>query len=275
MMGIPIRTISVLLLIVMMIATGFSGGQSDGGVRDGEPLHLWFRRSPSQNITTLSFYEPVVSDDDRMDIRYRHAIGPKDTPGLELITFFPTHPDSNFLQFEFNGTLTGNYSLILSAAGPITSLDTVYKLRVTIDLDIERDGEYDKQISFLITGTANSSSDKHTGNISVPDDLLKKFDGRRGGRIRVTMSREDDLDTYVILYCGYLGKQSFINLPYSRYTYVPPGEVDNSIPTIWIIGFGSVFIILVVFIAVFLSRKHEKDEPAEEVEPRRSRRRNR
>jgi hypothetical protein len=255
--------IALISIISVSIVPSGADPQSTGGVREGEPLHLWFKRSPTQNLTTLSFYEQEISKDIREDPRYRHMIG----PGGSMVVYFPTHPDSNFLQFEYNETLRGNYTFTLLPMVSTNPGSTEFSLKVIIDFDTQRDGKYDKQISFKITGMADSNRREYTGNITVDPELIQKFDGKKGGRIRITIQREDDLDTNVLLYCGYLGDISYLNLPFSKYVYIPPERNDDENTKYLFLSVISVaFIVIIVILVVYMKREQEKNKKRKEAE---------
>jgi hypothetical protein len=253
-----------LIVILLTISLVSVSGQSDSGVSDGEPLHLWFKRSPAQALTTLSFYEPQMDEEMTSDPRFRHVLTPKGDNNSSMVAFFPTHPDNNFLQFEYNSTITGFYNFTISAVLPRDVTDIDFRIRVTMEFAQTRGEEFDDNISFQIEGKADSDRRSYSGEIQIDSDMIEKFDGRKGGRIRVTVERVDDIDTDVLIYCGYRGLFSSLTLPFSKYTYTPDenGEEGFDWTTFLIIVFGSLVIIILVFLAfgIIGGKKEEKKE---------------
>jgi len=258
--GIP--AIIVLLIIMTAIVPGGATSEEIGGVPVGEPLHLWFKRSPTQDMTTLVFYPPKDNDTVRSDPRFRHVFGPRWNETSSYTLFFPTARESNFLQFEYNGTLKGNYTFFLSAVTPKNASGIEFRLKITIDMDIrnEQDGRYDESFTFTVEGLADSERRVYTGEIDIPAETITRFDGEKGGRLRVTLERDDDIDTDVILYCGYAGLFSSFNLPFSKYRYEPSGnDGEGEFPVMWVLILGSLFILVVVFVVDFLNGRGEKE----------------
>lgn len=261
-----------ILFLTFVFITAFviilpSGNSQTNVVEEGEPLHLWLKRSPTQDLTTLHFYKPLDNEDVRGDARFRHTLGPKGEENDKLVMFFPTDQKSNFLQFEYNETLTGNYSFTISA---ISMLSERFSLGVELAFDKDRDGKYDESFTFTISGNTSRGIERYKGNINIPSDLIKKFDGKNGGRIRMTISRNDNLDINVLIYCGYRGEFSSLWLPYSKYTYVPQNEEDGPDYTLYVIlGIMAVTVFVLVIIFGFRS----KDGGKEKTPPQSGRRR--
>lgn len=270
---------TILMMVAMLFIAGsmslFLEGTEGQWIQDGEPLNLWFKRSPAQDSTTLVFHEPSLTEDQLDDPKFRHSLGPRGGNTSKMVLFFPTDKNSNFLQFEYNDTLEGNFSITLSAILPQNASTIQFQIKINIEMDLDRDGDYDEEISFDVTGDADSTRRTYEGEIPKDQGIPERFDGQRGGRIRITIERKDLLDTNVLIYCGYKGFQSSFNLPFSKYTYVAPEPEDNEIPVSWIIGIGSAFIILVVFIVVILMRKQEEEPEPEEPKKRKGSKRRR
>ncbi len=271
-----IRSTAVLLLL-LIVSSVMVSAQSDSGVRDGEPLHLWFKRSPAQALTTLSFYEPQMDEEMISDPRFRHVLKPKEEQNSTLLAFFPTHPENNFLQFEYNSTITAVYNFTISAVLPRDVTDIDFRIRVTIEFAQTRGEEYDQNVSFEIEGKADSDRRSYTGEIEIDSEMIERFDGRKGGRIRLTVERVDDIDTDVLIYCGYRGWFSSFTLPFSKYTYTPDenGEEGFDWTTFLIIIFGSLVIIILVFLAFGIiggKKEEKKEEPLLSDRGRRRRR---
>jgi hypothetical protein len=262
-----------LLVIVNLIIIGsmLVSGQSSSGVQEGEPLHLWLKRSTAQDLTTLSFYEPQIEDD--TDPKFRQTIGERGEDNDELVLYFPTHPDNNFLQFEYNESIEGRYNFTISAVQPLNATDTVFKLKITIYLSIERGDEPDAEVSFQIEGEADSQRRTYQDSIPIGKELVERFDEEKGGRLKIVIEREDNLDTDVLLYCGYRGGHSFLELPFSKYTHAPSEDEENGFDwtTLVIIIFGSLVIIILVFLA-FGILGGKKEEEIEDLPVRRRRR---
>jgi hypothetical protein len=286
------RRISIMILTFLLFqitAASITTGQTSTGVQDGEPLHLWLKRSPSQDLTTLSFYQPTVNDEMAADPKNRLAIGPNGQGDSMEVVYFPTHPENNFLQFEYNSTLTGSYNFTISAVLPQNATDIEFRLKVTIAFaEIRgekvtiafaeiRGDDYDIETSFIIKGQADSNRRTYTGVIEIESDLIERFDHEKGGRMKLTMERVDYIDTDVLLYCGYGNEFCSLNLPYSKYTYVPAGDDGEGFDwtvLIVVIG-GSIVIIILVFLAFGIiggNKKTEEDKSNVNPRSRRGRR---
>lgn len=262
-----LKTIPILLVSMIMIVP--SSGQTSV-VQDGEPLHLWLKRSPTQDMTTLHFYKPLDNEQVRTDARFRHNLGPKGTENDELVMFFPTDQQSNFLQFEHNDTLTGNYSFMISA---LSLRGTKFELKIDLSFDQDRDGDYDKVFSFTIKENTSLDTTRFEGDIDIPANLIEKFDGKKGGRVRMTISREDDLDINVLIYCGFQGEFSYIWLPFSKYTYVPPNNEDQPNYTLYVvlgIAAAAVFVLVIV-----LASRAKQEESVDDIPSQRRSKRKR
>ncbi|MGA1820863.1 MAG: hypothetical protein ACMUHU_07645, partial [Thermoplasmatota archaeon] len=220
------RELTALVPIVIMIGLMFAVPveAQAGAVPVGEPLHLYLRRQPAQDMTFLYFHPPddTYNNKAKDDLTYRETLLAKGTGNDTMTMYFPQDPASNFLQFEPNVTLEFTYNFVISAVRPTNPSDTTYVLKVLIEIDEDRDKDYDREISFEITGTANSERGYKNGTVSGNTGDLKAFDGKKGGRLRVTFSREDDLDSSLTFYCGYQGYHSYFQLPYSKFQYYPP-----------------------------------------------------
>ncbi len=253
--------ISMVMAFSFLSVTMISG-QTSSGVQEGEPLHLWLKRSPAQDLTTLSFYPVQIDDTVSSDPKFRHALGSKGQETSKLTAYFPTHPDSNFLQFEYNSTLAGEYNFTISAVLPKNASDIEFRLKVTLEFAQERGSDLDVEFSFIIVGQADSNRRTYTGDIEIDKDLLERFDGEKGGRMKLMIERVDNLDTDVLLYLGYGESTCSFDLPYSKYKYVPGEEEEDGFDwtIVVIIIFGSLVIIILVFLAFgLIGGKKEKD----------------
>ncbi len=255
-----------MVLAFSFLSVSVISGQTSSGVQVGEPLHLWLKRSPAQDLTTLSFYPIQVDDTVSSDPKFRHSLGPKGQENSKLTAYFPTHPDSNFLQFEYNSTLVGAYNFTISAILPNNASDIEFRLKVTLAFAQVRGSDLDVEYSFVILGQADSNRKTYTGDIEIDKDRLDRFDGEKGGRMKLTIERVDNIDTDVLLYLGYGGRTCSMDLPYSKYRYEPIKEEEDGFDwtILIIILFGSLVIIILVFMAFgLIGGKKEKDDTDE------------
>ena len=98
-----------LAIIFLFCITPFIAGSTaqSGAVQVGEPLHLYIRRQPVQDMTFLFFHPPDdIYNEKAMDnLSYRKILLQRDT-GLDFIRmFYPQDGNSNFLQFEPNSSI--------------------------------------------------------------------------------------------------------------------------------------------------------------------------
>ncbi|MGA1848966.1 MAG: hypothetical protein ACMUHB_06465 [Thermoplasmatota archaeon] len=248
--------------------------QTTGAVPVGEPLHLYLRRSPVQDRTYLYFHPPGdgYQNESKDDIAYRETLTRK---GTETDHFFMRYPEaigSNFLQFEPNGTLKMTYSFTISSVKPPDISDIRYTLGIIIELDYDHDGKWDRDIAFEITGDADNNRYTKEGEVDVDVGSLKRFDGEKGGRIQVTLSRLDDIDTTLTIYCGYLGYHSHFQLPYSKYRY----EQEQDGPSrawVWVVVGGVAVIGAFIVYVIYSGRKKKTPPQSRERNPRRRGRR--
>jgi hypothetical protein len=269
----PIQYISILIILCSVPWITNSAAQT-GAVQVGEPLHIYLRRQPVQDMTYLYFHPPDGTYQEKaMDnLSYRKTLFSKGSGSDSERMFFPQDPASNFLQFEPNETISLTYNFTISAVRPIDLTDTTYILQVLIDVDYNNDKDYDYQIIFEISGEANSEREVKKGTVSINMDRLKKFDAKNGGRLRVNISRKDDLQTSVTIYCGYQGLNSYFVLPFSKYKYETSenGNSYNVLP--WILLVGGVVIIAGVGY-FYLKQKQVDKAPKPEERKRGARRR--
>jgi hypothetical protein len=208
----------------------------------------------------LHFYKPLDNEDVRGDARFRATLGPKGSGNDSLTMYFPTDQKSNFLQFEYNASLQGNYSFMISA---ISFLVDQFNLKVTLSFDKDRDGDYDKIFDFSIIGNTDRDITRYEGNLSIPPNLIDEFNGKTGGRIKMTIQREDDLDINILIYCGYRGEFSSIWLPYSKYIYEPDSKENGPDYTLFVIlGLGAAALIVIVIV---LGTRAKSEEPIEDI----------
>jgi hypothetical protein len=266
--------IAALIILCTFSMASIISAQT-GVVEEGEPLHLYLRRQPVQDYTYLYFHPPDVTYQEKAEnnLSYRKTFLTKDS-GNDLETmFFPQDPKSNFLQFEPNSSLSFEYSFVISAVKPPDPSDLTYILEFLVDIDYDNDGHYDDQLSFEISGDADSESAVKEGTVTVDMDQLKRFDGKRGGRLRVTISRKDDIDTSVTIYCGYQGYNSYFVFPFSKYKYEGEPPDDGGDYWLWILAGAG--ILIVGGIAYLYIRQKQVEKPPEPDKRRKGARRRR
>ncbi|MGA1793073.1 MAG: hypothetical protein ACMUHM_03910 [Thermoplasmatota archaeon] len=273
-----LNELMMLVAAVILIGLVFMApvNAQSGAVPVGEPLHLYIRRQPVQDMTFLYFHPPddTYNNKARDDLSYRKTLLAKGTGNDTLTMYFPQDPESNFLQFEPNNTLKLTYNFVISAIKPTDPSNTTYKLKVRIEIDEDRDRNYDREISFEITGTADSERGYKNGTVAGNTGDLKAFDGKKGGRLRITLSREDDLDSTLTIYCGYQGYHSYFQLPYSKFRYAPDENGDDP-PVVWpyVLGVAGIVVLSGAAYFYFRSKQEEKEPPAKVPERRGGRRR--
>ncbi|MGA1872689.1 MAG: hypothetical protein ACMUHY_03370 [Thermoplasmatota archaeon] len=238
----------------------------------GEPLHLHIRRQPVSDMTFLYFHPPddTYNERARNDLSYRLTLLEKGSGNDTLTMYYPQDPQSNFLQFEPNATLEFTYSFALSAVKPVDPSDMTFILEVLVEIDEDRDGDYEDEVSFEISGEANSERSLMEGTVPIDIGKMEPFDGKKGGRLRVTLSRADELETSLTIYCGYGGYHSWFQLPYSKFKYLPPdGDPDD--PSMWPYVLGIAGVVVVSGIAYFFFRSRQQEQRKKSEPPIRDR----
>ncbi|MEA3559958.1 MAG: hypothetical protein U9R75_11960 [Candidatus Thermoplasmatota archaeon] len=253
----------VSLMVILVFNTMMVGSQETNVVRSGEPLHLYLRRKPVQDMTYLHFYPP---DNDLIgsNVSYRETLQQKGNVGDSFpLMFYPQSRESNFLQFEPNSSVQFHYHFVISAQNPPPPIveEPVYRVKVLIELDYEHDGKYDRELSFEISGVTGKGPEIKEGNVQFNIGSLERFEGETGGRVRVNISRQDNLGSVVTIYCGTDGYNSYFQLPYSKYKYLG-GSDDPSVDLYIVIGIiFFVGVIVVVFMIYKDSGKRKEKEP--------------
>ncbi len=265
--------ISLSMVIGLLLLSVF-GSTVSNGVDDGSPLTLYMIRLPTDDVNHLSLY-PEDNIKVRENSSYRVMLG-KEGSGQESITIlYPPVKEDNKLQYETNISIDAHYDINVFARPPQDLSDLEYRIEVLIELDHTRDGDYEDEIRFQVTGEASNMDPEEPTNIvgQIPVDINKLGD-LRGGRMRVTLTRLDDIDTPVWLYTGYLGKQCMIRLPYSKFVYVPEDENGETNWAPFLVG-AIIIIVIVVGYALYQNKQKEdetvKEEPVKRG-PRRGRR---
>jgi len=246
----------VICLISSISTVPMTASQASAGVPVGDPLHLYLRRSTLEDRTYLFFHPPGdgYDDESRDDIAYRETLTRKGTETDHFYMRYPEAAESNFLQFEPNRTLEMTYSFTISSVRPSDISDIRYILGILIELDYDHDGKWDRDIAFEITGDSDNNRYTMEGKVDVDVDSLRKFDGEKGGRIQVTLSRLDDLDTTLTVYCGYLGYHSHFQLPYSKYSHLQEAD-DPSDAWRWVVAGGVVIIMAFIVYVIYSGGK--------------------
>lgn len=276
MTSVLLRSVQVLLiglLLSPLLLDVAVSGQTSGAVQVGEPLHIYFRKDVPQQMLYLHFHPPT-GNVPLTETSSRFTIDRKGSLNATVVVFFPRDPSSNFMQFEPNASVDPVFQLMLFAATPQNASNNMARLQLTIELDYQRDNVYDKRITTTITFEANSSFVKVRGKLPVDAYELSRFDGKRGGKIKLTLARADDLDTIVVLHCGSSERPSFFQLPCSKYIYVPSNDKGDGISPMIVLAIG-VAMVIVFFVGLrLLNRKKGKGEETKEVPtPRRNKKR--
>ncbi len=264
--------ISLSVTIGLVLLSVFGTTVSDG-IDDGTPLTLYMIRLPTDDVNHLSLYP---EDNVRVmgNISYRVMLGQKGSGRESITILFPTVKEDNKLQYETNISIDAHYDFNVFARPPQDISDLEYRIEVLIELDHTRDGDYEDEIRFQVKGEASNmdpgAPTNIVGQISVDTNKLGDL---KGGRMRVTMTRLDDIDTPVWLYTGYLGKQCMIRLPYSKFVYIP-GDEDGE--TNWrpFLVVAAVVIVAVVGYVIY-QKKEQKDEKVKKEPVKRGSRRGR
>jgi hypothetical protein len=237
-------------IVVTVVLDGGASEQTTGPVMVGEPLHIYLRKDVPQQMLYLHFYPPS-GNVPLTDTTSRFTLERKGDINSTVVTFFPRDINSNFLQFEPNSTVEAKYQLMLFASRPINASDNIAKLELIIEIDYERDNRYDERFTKTISFSANSTFIEVKGALPIQSQELKRFDGKRGGKVRLTLTRSDDLDTIVVMHCGSSEHPSYIQLPFSKYKYVPSEDHNGGIPPLLVVGIGAA-IVVVFFLALRL-----------------------
>jgi hypothetical protein len=262
--------IAIIFIFCMVTFLPEFSAQS-GAVQVGEPLHIYLRRQPVQDMTYLYFHPPdeIYEQKSHDNLSYRKTLLERGTGHDFIVLYFPQDSISNFLQFEPNASIPFTYNFTISTVRPNIN----YILNIKIDIDYDHDGRYDKEISFDIRGEEDDKIESKTGIIPVDVSELKKFDEKNGGRLRVNISRKDEIDTTITIYCGYRGYNSYLVLPFSKYKYEgeEPGDGESYWP--WILAGAG--LVIITGTAYFYLRQKKEEEIPHPVEKRKGARRRR
>ena len=259
-------SISVVIGLVLLSVLGTT---VSNGIDDGTPLTLYMIRLPTDDVNHLSLY-PEDNVRVTSNSSYRVMLGQKGSGQESITILFPSVKEDNKLQYETNISIDAYYDFHILAHLPMDISDLEYRIEVVIELDHTRDGDYEDEIRFQINGEASGEPTNIMGQILVD---INKLGDLKGGRMRVTMTRLDDIDTPVWLYTGYLDKQCMIRLPYSKFVYVPADEDGETNWAPFLVGAIIVMVIVVGY--VLYQNKQKTDEKVEEKPKKRGRRRGR
>lgn len=253
-----------LSMVTGLVLLSVFGSTVSNGVDDGAPLTLYMIRLPTDDVNHLSLY-PEDNIRVRENSSYRVMLGQEGSGQDSITILYPPVKEDNKLQYETNISIDAHYDLNIFARPPQDLSDLEYRIEVLIELDHTRDGDYEDEIRFQVTGEASNMDPEEPTNIvgQIPVDINKLGD-LRGGRMRVTLTRLDDIDTPVWLYTGYLGKQCMIRLPYSKFVYV---EEDESGDVNWAPFLVGAIIVIVVVVGYILYQNKQKEDETVIEEP--------
>ncbi len=254
-----IVSISVVTGLVLLSVFGSTVSR---GIDDGTPLALYMIRLPTDDVNHLSLFP---EDNVRVmeNSSYRVMLGQTGSGQESITIIYPPVKEDNKLQYEINISLDAHYDLNIFARPPQDLSDLEYRIEVLIELDHTRDGDYEDEIRFQVKGEASNMDPEAPTNIVGQIEVnVNELGDLKGGRIRMTMTRLDDIDTPVWLYTGYLGKQCMIRLPYSKFVYVPEDE-DGEVNWLPFLVVAAVVLVVVVGYALY-QNKRKMNEKIEE-----------
>ena len=255
-----ISTSVVLGLVLLSIF----GTRPSAGIDDGTPWTLYMIRMPTDDVNHLSLY-PEENPKVLGNISYRVMVGQKGSGQESISIMFPPVQQDNKLQYETNVTIVAGYEFNVFARPPQNPSDLHYIIEVVIELDHTRDGDYEDEIRFRIEGEATNQEPGAPTNINGEIQLDTNILGDlKGGRMRVSFNRLDNIDTPVWLYTGYLGHQCMINLPYSKYVYVEEGHEEEVNWTPFLVG---ALIIIAIVVGYVMYKKKDPGSEKAPIEP--------
>lgn len=246
--------------MIVSVALMPAGADKDDPIlRDGDPLRLYIRRSPIQNLTFLRLYDSFNKSMENKP-EYVLNLGPRGSGTDKAILYQPTSAPDNSLKYEPNASIQAAYSFSILGKVPPSPVTIRYKLLITIEFDLKREGNFkaDRKHDFRIEGLCDSRLYEKRSNLSISAGDLRKMDPVQGGRIRVTIAREDFEDTQVSLYTGYREGKCEIVLPMSKYTYAGRQDEDGGRLTFFIFLLALAAFVMVAY--VFFSWKNKKKE---------------
>ncbi len=265
-----IVSISVVTGLVLLSVFGTTTSR---GIDDGTPLALYMIRLPTDDVNHLSLFP---EDNVRVteNSSYRVMLGQMGSGQESITILYPPVKEDNKLQYEANISIDAHYDFNVFARPPQDPSDLEYRIEVLIELDHTRDGDYEDEIRFQVKGEAsNMDPDAPTNIVGQIEVDVNDMGDLKGGRMRVTMTRLDDIDTPVWLYTGYLGKQCMFRLPYTKFVYVPEDEGGEVNWRPFLVGALVVIVIVVGF--VIYQKMEKRDEKIEEEPGKKGSRRGR
>jgi len=247
--------IAAVIACMMLISTSFDC-QEQSAVKDGDPLRLYLRRSPVQNLTWLNYYRAFnQSAEDKLE--YTLTLGPRGSGTDKVVLFMPVSGQDNGLKYEPNSSVEGQYDFAVVGRSSLDPSGYGYDIAVSVEIDYHRGGSFkaDRTVTFRISGPTDSELHRKAGEIDIDASDLRSMDGQDGGRLRVTIAREDYVNTSVLIYTGYRLENSFFSLPMSRYS----GEDDGEEPSYLLMVVGGIVAgAVIVAIVYFMRRGSEK-----------------
>jgi hypothetical protein len=248
---------SVAAVAVLLAASFMTAGQDT--VKVGDPLRIYLRRSPEQNMTFLNLYKAFnASAEDKNE--YSIVLGPKGSGWDSVVAYMPTSEKDNSLKYAPNSSISGQYNFSILGRAINDDPDARYRIKVTVDIDYRRSGDFktDQSFSFIIDGASDAKIHERNGMIGTPSDELKRMDSSAGGRVRITISRDDNELNSLVLYTGYRQKNCHLTLPMSRENAEPSGTDGGSIVLILLL----VVLAIGAFVGYFIiDRVCKKKEP--------------
>ncbi|MGA1821517.1 MAG: hypothetical protein ACMUIG_03205 [Thermoplasmatota archaeon] len=264
----------VLAASALILITSFQGAaQSATAVKDGDPLDIYLRKSGTPRIASMKLY-PSFYPEQENTTEFVQVLEPRGSDNDRVEMFLPRSEDENDNSFKYrpNGSVQGRYSFHISCSVPNDVEVTTYTLRVLIEMDYERGSEFqtDDEYHFDVVGPSDGQARKISGEIDMNPGDFESFSGQKGGRIKVTLIKEDFSDTRLTIYMGYLNKTSHFTLPFSRFSADAAVDDDNNGWTILIIA-GVIAVLGVVGYVLYDQYRKTASEKLKKEEEERSR----
>lgn len=243
----------LLLSLVPMGATA-----EDAILKEGSPLDLYLRKSGTPLNPSLKLY-PSFYPESENSSGYVIPLGSRGSGEDTVEMYMPRDSMDNSLKYKPNGTLDGHYSFHISAGVPKNPQYSRYKVRVLVEMDYERRDRFDtdKEFSFNVEGDADGQVHRNSGDYDLDLSEYQRFHPENGGRIKVSLIREDFGNTTLKFYVGFLNKTSNFRIPYSRYPGGPV-EDDDDFRISWPIIVITIVVVIGVSYLIYKSTKQEK-----------------
>ena len=254
--------IAFLMLMVVLMPCPGSGEEA---LKDGDPLVLYLRKSGTPQEPSLKLY-PAFYPENENHSTYVIPLGARGSGNDLVEMFMPRDPMDNSLKYRPNSSLMGSYSFHISAGISMNPQYAKYRINVIVEMDYERDGDFDPDdhIQFTVEGDADGRPHRVSGEYSVDINDYEPFHPEKGGRIKVSLVREDFANTTLKFYVGYRNKTSHFRLPYSRYSGEEIEDNDNDIRTVLIVLGVILVIILVSYLLYRIIGKDSDSDKGEE-----------